>query len=57
MKVAMSPKRGTTVPATGWGKFRGTSFMIRYRRLEVAPSVILSEAKDLAGRPAILVLA
>ena len=35
MKVATSPKRGVTVPETGWGKF-WTSFI----------SVIPSEAKD-----------
>jgi hypothetical protein len=27
MKVAMSPKRGVTVPETGWGKVFWMSFM------------------------------
>ena len=44
MNVATSPKRGTTVPETGWGKFLGEESFMPY---PPSSSVVLSGAKHL----------
>src|SRR5438105_11161524 len=52
MKVATSPKRGTTVPETGWGKFCGfeTSFIRRPYRCSFRLQQSLSGGDELLDR-------